>query len=129
MAARKRDTSREATQDATTEPIDDHPKADRTAFEPDPQATESSYARIHRPVRQHGPQSPMKQAPTGPDRLRSVLGVSANVDIDQLCHDAASEIADLLSELWLIHNLTGQSGTLTVKRYKNYSKYALDDSV
>ena len=56
------------------------PRRSRRQPEPEP-ATTATY----------GPQRPV-QVKHGADRLRAVLELSADVDLDRLCEDAASEI-------------------------------------
>lgn len=46
----------------------------------------------------HGPQKQLvtdKAAKTGSDRLRELLGLSAQVEVEHVCDDAAHLIADL----------------------------------
>lgn len=43
-------------------------------------------------IHAHGPQRPIARLEFGPSRLRRLLGLSADVTINDLCDEAASEI-------------------------------------
>lgn len=43
----------------------------------------------------HGPQSPIRRRMTGIERLRAVMHLSADASVEQICDDAARELAEL----------------------------------
>ena len=64
----------------------------------------------------HGPQVPIRRPKSGLDRLRDMLGVTGDVPIDQLCGDAAAEIAELRGVVELFERDGPQAFVEPVKR-------------